>query len=114
VTRFAWLLALGACGGAADPPARIDAAPTYDAPYWPPWDAPPPLVDAGVPEERCSGHKAEQCPLPASRCVDENWLAYYTAGTCVDRVCQFTVELLYCYNGCSSAYGDGGCLPIFT
>jgi len=114
--RFAWLLALGACGGAADSHWGSDAEPTYDEPPYVPWDAPPPLVDAGAPKMSCNGHKADQCPLPPSQCVDANWLVYYTGASCVDHVCQFTKELVYCYAGClqTSYDGYGGCSGGFT
>jgi hypothetical protein len=42
------------------------------------------------------------CAPPPSHCVDENTLAYYTDGQCVDARCRWKVEFLMCPTGCFS------------
>ena len=100
-----------------------DAMPDDDD--WVRPDSPPPSVDAGPPPlVTCSEPKGNphvdagvQCPLPASVCLDEIYLVYYTGGTCVDGVCQFETNLMGCDLQCVSysdpSYG-GGCLQAPT
>ena len=109
--RFARIAVVltAACHGSVTTTQRTqDAAP--DQGVWP--DAPPPpppTIDAGpAPHESC-GHGVS-CALPASTCLDDYYLLYYTGGGCVDGACQLRTNTLYCPAHCF----DGGCLGGFT
>jgi len=92
--------------------ARRDAAPdaieVVDAVDAPP--PPPPSVDAGPPPMMTCSVAAPTCELPPSTCLDSNYLVYYTDGSCVADMCQYTTNLLYCPSGCA----NGGCQGGFT
>src|SRR3954469_12644451 len=62
-------------------------------------DAPPPSVDAAPPPMQACVMDAGTCPLPPSTCLDTWYLVYYTGGDCVDGMCQFTTNLMYCDRG---------------
>lgn len=91
-----------------DAPSPIDAsvdAVALDA--WPP----PPSVDAGPPPTMtCDGDAGVGCELPPSTCLDENYIAYYTGGTCNAGTCEYETNLMYCPTGCEL----GGCRGGFT
>lgn len=89
--------------------ATADAAPP-DAAFVPRPDAPPPSMDAGPPPVQACGGDAGACEVPPSTCLDENYLIYYTGGTCEEGTCQFTTNLMYCDEPC--VYG--GCFGGFT
>lgn len=90
-----------------------------DADAWVRPDVPPPTVDAGVPVVACDPNPngnphidaAVQCALPPSRCLDRNYLAYFTGGTCgAEGVCQYDVQLMACDYGCQAwTETTGGC-----
>lgn len=84
--------------------ARVDASSATDAA---PPSAPPPPVIA------CS--KRMPCELPASICVDEHYLVYYSGGACVNKVCELTANLMYC-DICHTdpSTGQGGCISVGT
>lgn len=88
-----------------------------DAPPDPPdvyvpvgFDAPPPSVDAGPPPAMSCSTAAPTCELPPSTCLDAHYLVYYTDGTCVGDMCQYTTNLMFCSSGCV----NGGCQHVFT
>ena len=65
-----------------------------------------PFVSCGrVPGAAGGALDAAVCVPPPSHCMDENTLAYYTDGHCVDGRCSWKVEFLMCPTGCVS----GGC-----
>lgn len=67
---------------------------------WSPWVPIPP--DAGDPPLVECGDDAGEggvCPLPPSMCIGA-WLAYWSNGRCVGRVCFFDAKYLYCPSGC--------------
>ena len=113
------LLVLAACDapGRRPPDAAHDAPPGSDADAWVPPDAAPPPFDAApLAEQACSStlDAGMQCALPASKCLDPQYLIYYSGGACVNDRCEFETHWLYCYGyGCiesqaEGAYCDGG------
>ncbi|MBA3462850.1 MAG: hypothetical protein H0T46_23040 [Deltaproteobacteria bacterium] len=73
-------------------------------------DAPPPSVDAGPPPMMACTAAAPTCALPPSTCLDSRYLVYYTDGSCVSDMCQYTTNVMYCPSGCV----NGGCQGGFT
>ena len=71
---------------------------------------PPPSVDAGPPPMMSCSSAAPTCELPPSTCLDSHYLVYYTNGTCVSDMCQYTTNMMYCPSGCA----NGGCQGGFT
>jgi hypothetical protein len=62
---------------------------------------PPPVVPCGTGVDASGDAPGEPpCEPPPSHCVDENTLAFYTDGQCVDGTCKWTTQVLTCAMGC--------------
>ena len=78
-----------------------------------PWDAGPPPIVACADASTAGG---SVCPNPPSKCLDDNWLAYYYNGTCGDAgTCNYVEATMLCPSSPSppDCY-QGGCRIVLV